>query len=242
MATTNHGEWARSRVSKVLSQGPSERVVAVLVGSVDLVAAIDGRSIGLTSEADRALVRAWREAADVLLVGTRTLEAELYSGSIVSADGRRRRASEGKPPLPPILTIDRSGTLELDLALRGEAPPPVSVYVPPKAARDDGRVTWIELARLEISDVLSDARDRFDARLVVAEGGPRLLRSAFDEGVVTDLSLTVAPLLVGDGPRLFGAREEPPHSELLPAEVIDGYVFAHWIMSPTAGAHANGAR
>ena len=37
--------------------------------------------------------------------------------------------------------------------------------------------------------------------LVVAEGGPTLLRGMFAEGLVDDLVLTLAPLLVaGDGP------------------------------------------
>jgi riboflavin biosynthesis pyrimidine reductase len=239
MAISDYMDWARARVDKALAQGPGDRIVAVLIGSTDLFAAVDGRTAGLTSEADRALIRAWREAADALLVGPRTLEAELYSGSIVGAEGRSRRVSRGRSPLPPILTIDRSHQLDLDLALRGENPPPMIVYVTADGEVRDTRVTWVQLTSIGIGDVLRDARERFDARLVVAEGGPRLLRSALEEGVVSDLSLTIAPHLVGRGLRLFGTDGAPDHVELLPADVVDGYVFAHWSISPAARAHVN---
>jgi riboflavin biosynthesis pyrimidine reductase len=240
MAVSDHIDWARRRVAIVLSQGPSDRVVAVLLGSVDLVAAIDGRSVGLTSEADRALVRAWREVADVLLVGPRTLEAELYSGSIISEQGREIRIDHGRSPLPPIVTIDRYGHLDLDLALRGANHPELCVYVPVQGARADQRASWIEMANLSLKDIIEDARERLGGRTIVLEGGPKLVDVAFHEDVVTDLSLTIAPILVGCGPRLFGMSGEPEHTELLPSEAIDGYVFAHWLLSPVAQMHVNG--
>ncbi len=220
--------WARERVARALAQGGPERVVAVLVGSEDLVAAVDGRTAGLSSEADRAIMRAWREVADVLLVGTGTLMSELYSGAIVSQDGRERRTREGRPPLPPILTVDRSGSLDVDVALRGDDPPPLIVYVGTGCAGSDPRVTWVELPSLSLDRVLEDVRGRLDARLIVTEGGPKLLQAALEQGVVTDMSLTIAPIRLGSGPRLFATESEPPHVELLPAEVIDGCTFAHW--------------
>jgi riboflavin biosynthesis pyrimidine reductase len=39
---------------------------------------------------------------------------------------------------------------------------------------------------------------------VTCEGGPALLRSALDAGVVDELDLSIAPALVGGGVRLLG--------------------------------------
>jgi riboflavin biosynthesis pyrimidine reductase len=158
----------------------------------------------------------------------------------VSAEGREKRLADDKPSLPPVVTLDRSQNLDLDVALRGEDSPPLVVYVPSGSARSDSRVTWRELPRLDVASVMQDAREELGARIVVAEGGPRLIQAAFDEEVVTDLSLTVGPTVVGKGPRLFATSEEPAHSVLLPPEVIDGYVFAHWVLSTAADAHVNG--
>jgi riboflavin biosynthesis pyrimidine reductase len=240
MAIADRMDWAHERVAKALAQGPNERVVAVLISSLDHVAAIDGRSVGLTSDADRALVRAWREVADLLLVGSRTLEAELYSGAILDEVARNRRVEEGRSSLPPVVTIDRSHTLDVDLALRGDDHPRLIVYVTSEVEHQDPRADWVVLPDAAIVEVLRDARDRLGARVIVAEGGPRLIRSAFEEELVTDLSLTIAPLHVGKGPLLFDASKEPAHRELLPAEAVDDYVFAHWVIAPAARAHANG--
>ncbi len=238
MAVAHHMAWARGRVAQALAQGPSRRVVAVLIGSTDLVAAVDGRTAGLTSEADRALLRAWRESADALFVGTGTLMTELYSGSIVSDEGRRTRVANGMSALPPIVTVDRSGAIDLDVALRGADPPPLIVYVGVGEAREDDRATWVEVSDFSVTRVIDDVHDRLGARVIVAEGGPRLLRSAFAAGAVTDLSLTTAPLVVGSGLRLEIGMPSP-RVELLPAEVIDGYVFEHWLLDPTGSAGAN---
>jgi riboflavin biosynthesis pyrimidine reductase len=230
MAVADHMGWARARVANALEQGPENRVVAVLVGSADLIATVEGRTAGLTSEADRALLRAWREAADVLLVGSRTLEAELYSGSIVSQEGRDLRKGRGLAPLPPILTIDRSRKLDLDKVLRGESPPPVTAYVGTGRAGSDTRVTWIELPVLSIAAVLDDARERSGARVIVFEGGPLLLQSALEANLVTDLSLTVAPYPSATGPPLFAPGKQPARSDLIPPESVDGYEFTHWTL------------
>jgi 5-amino-6-(5-phosphoribosylamino)uracil reductase len=227
MPPADHMSWARARVAAALERGPAERVVALLVSSANLIGAIDGHTAGLSSDADRALLRAWREAADCLLIGARTLEAERYSDGIVAADGRRARLARGLDELPPIVTIDRSGGFDLDSALGAEGHPPLIVYTPKDRARRDPRVRWIELDDASVAGVVSDARKRLGARLIVTEGGPVLLASALEEGLVTDLSLTIAPRSLASGPALFASGDIPPGAELIPTDVIDAYRFVH---------------
>lgn len=224
MAEADHLVWARARVARLLARGPAERLIAVAVMSLDHVAAVAGTSARLASDADRALLRAWREAADALLVGTGTLMAERYGASLVSEDARAARAARGQPPLPPVLTLDRSGSLDLDLALRAKRPLPVIVYT--AAARDDPRVQWVELAEPTLQGVLEHARSALGAPVVLLEAGPRLLGAAFEAGLVTDLSLTIAPVTIGHGPRYapaaWGDRVVEP-------DEIDGSLFRHHV-------------
>ncbi len=105
-------------------------MVAVLVSSLDGFVALDGRSRALSSDQDRALVGAWREAADALLVGPPTLAAEVYGGGLFPPHARARRTAVGASPLPPIITVDRSGSLDVDLALRAREPLELIAYVP----------------------------------------------------------------------------------------------------------------
>ncbi|MDE3069112.1 MAG: dihydrofolate reductase family protein [Acidobacteriota bacterium] len=241
MTAADHEEWARARVRAILERGPERRVVAVLVTSSDGAAALRGRTAGLTSDADRALLRAWREVADALLVGTGTLTAELYSGTILGDRARARRIDRGRPALPPILTIDRGGALDVSVALRGEGPPPLIVYGARGSARGDSRVSWVELDEPTVERVVADARERLDARVLVAEGGPRLFRAALAEGVLSDLSLTVAPHAVGAGPYIWDSSGGPPrHRDLVPVERIDGFTFRHWALEPGGAAPEGG--
>jgi riboflavin biosynthesis pyrimidine reductase len=90
----------------------------------------------------------------------------------------------------------------------------------------------VELPAPSLDRVLEDVRERLYARVIVTEGGPRLVRAALEQDLVTDVSLTIAPMRVGSGPLLFAT--ELPHSELLPADVVDGYTFAHWDLTGAA--------
>jgi len=233
VAVSDYMDWARERVRVALTHGAPERVVGVFVVSIDLVAAVEGRTAALTSEADRALLRAWRETADALLVGTGTLTAELYAGSMMPEQARQTRVRRGQRRVPPILTIDRTGTLDLDAALRGDDPPPLVIYTGRGQARVDKRADWVELSDPTVSRVLSHARELLDARVVVLEGGPLLMRAALEEGAITDLSLTLTPRYIGSGPRLLAPRwEKAPVIEPLRPETVDDHVFIHYLIAP----------
>src|SRR3954469_19596905 len=73
--------------------------------SADGAVTVDGKSKGLSSDADRELFHVLRSLADVVLVGAGTAGAENYGGAR-EADGR----------FPPIAVVSRS--LDLDPASR----------------------------------------------------------------------------------------------------------------------------
>src|SRR3954469_14227999 len=122
MRADDHLPWARGRVARLLAAGGPERLVLIAVSSLDFVAAVRGRTKRPTSAADQALMFAWREVADVLLVGARTLTVERY-GELVP----------GRPQQVPIVTISRAGDLDFTRALRANTPPRLTVYGQPRA-------------------------------------------------------------------------------------------------------------
>jgi len=232
----------------MLQLGGPERVVAVLVSSLDGVVAMDGQSRALSSDRDRALIGAWREAADALLVGVPTLTAELYGGGLFPAEARARRVLAGTTPTPPIVTVDRSGSLDVDVALRAREPLDLIAYVPADPpdptdptdptdpAPTDRRVRWVPSDELSLAAVLRDVRTRFGYRLIVAEPGPKLLRALREEHQLSDISLTVAPIFADQGARMEAATGAQP-LRAVDVETIDAITFVHMLAGdrPPAG-------
>jgi riboflavin biosynthesis pyrimidine reductase len=70
---------------------------------------------------------------------------------------------------------------------------------------------------------------------VTCEGGPRLLRALVARGVIDDLLLTVAPLLVaGDGPASLDGEELAPPSRMTLQALCraDDHLFLHYTQGP----------
>ncbi len=227
----DYRDWARARVRAMLSNGPPERLVAVMVTSVDARAALEGKSGGLSSEPDKALLKAWRAAAGGVLVGARTLETERYGSLIPDAD-RDARVAAGLTPWPRLLTLSRRLDLDMDAVLSTDPALPLTVYteapVPGERLGEDVEV--VRLPEVSPAAVVADARERYGYTVVGCEGGPHLLAVALAQGVLTDLSLTLAPVVLGTGAPLLPGDDLPEAVplRLAAAEAHAGSVFAHY--------------
>ncbi len=231
MPPVDHRAWALQRTRALLADGPAQRVIGVMVASIDGRAAVDGKSGGLSSEADKALLKAWRAQAGALLVGARTLETERY-GSLIPDTDSDARLARGLPGWPRVLTVSRRLDLDLEAILSTDDALPLTVYT---TADDVGEVPGtdtdvVRLADVSPASVLADARRRYACDVVACEGGPRLLAVALAQGVVTDLSLTLAPVILGDGPSLLpqGDGAEARKLSAVAAEAVDGSAFVHF--------------
>jgi riboflavin biosynthesis pyrimidine reductase len=222
MPTAEELEVARARVKRLLAGGPADRLIGVVVGSIDGRGAIDGRVKGLSSPTDQAHLFAWREVADTLFVGDTTLTVERY-GSLLTPQMQEARVARDRSPIPPVATISRAGTLDVAQIRRAKQPPDLIVYSEaeaPSAVDAD----WVRQRRVTAASVIGDLRGRGN-KVIVSEGGPTLFGLLFAAG----LSLTIAPLLVGDeGLRVVenGAAGSP--LALVEAEPLDGNVFTHY--------------
>lgn len=208
-----------------------------MVASADGAVSIDGRSGGLGGDADRAVFRALRSLADVILVGAGTVRAEGYGPPRLPDPLVAARRARGQEPLPRIAVVTRS--CHLDWASPLFAEPTTRPLVVTVAHADPER-----LARAgEVADVVLAGADGVDlpralallgdrgARTVLCEGGPSLNGLLAAAGLVDELCLTLAPLVGGgDAGRIVAgpALSPPPRMALASALEDDGYLFLRY--------------
>lgn len=211
--------------------GNRPRVAAVMIASIDGQATVAGRSRGLGHPLDRALMRSLRASADAVLVGAATVRAERYA-RLFDAEDVAARVAAGLPERPPLVVATRSGDVPWDVGVFSEAQSSVVVAsgtvveVPADAA-----ATVELLYEADLGAMLEHLAQARGTRLVVCEGGPRLLAALTAAGLLDDLILTVAPLVVGGaGPVLLTgpALEPPARLALAGAWRADDHLFLHY--------------
>lgn len=212
-----------------------------MIASVDGGATADGKSGALGAAGDRALFTLMREAADVIVVGASTVRVEDYSGVHLSASARQARHQRGQAEIPPVAVLTRTGHLDRDAKLfaRTEVPP---LIVTSSDAAADTRDRFGGAA--EVIDASGDDPGAVDPttavallaerglRRVLTEGGPGILGMFTAAGLLDELCLTVAPVLVGgDAPRIVSG---PGHTAtaLTRSHTLtdaDGYLYCRYV-------------
>jgi riboflavin biosynthesis pyrimidine reductase len=202
---------------RLLADPPHQRprVTVAMVASLDGHVTLGERSVGLGNPADRALLRELRCTADALLVGTGTLRAERYA-DLLDDECRAERVRDGRAEQPLVATVTRRLDVPTEIGLFAEPTARVLVFTESEGTVA-GRGAFVAVHRFAPGELtLAAALQRLHAehgvRTVLCEGGPTLLRLLVAEGLVDDLLLTVAPLLVaGHGLGvLAGAALDPP--------------------------------
>ena len=217
---------------------PGRHLRVDFVASLDGAIAVEGRSGGLGSEGDRRVFRTLRALADAVLVGAGTAAAEGYRPVLADSAVGRLRAELGRPPVAPIVVVSRRASLSPDDQLVVDAVTP-TVLVTCAAADPDRRAALagagVDVLVCGDDDVdLPAALDALAGRglaQLVCEGGPALFTAALAAGVVDELDLTIAPLLVGGGPGLLpGGLPSPAAARLVQVLTDDGVLFTRWAL------------
>lgn len=212
------------------------------IASLDGGATTGGTSGGLGAAGDRRLFALLRELADVIVVGAGTARAENYCGARMTAAQRQRRRRGGQTEVPPIALVTRSGILDHDLAVLTdtEAPPLVLTCAQsagPARARLGSAAEVIDCSgadpsRVDLATLLERLAGRGLTR-VLTEGGPSLLGSFVAAGLLDELCLTTAPLLVGGGAaRITGGSGGDVLTAMHRSHVLsddDGYLYARYV-------------
>jgi 5-amino-6-(5-phosphoribosylamino)uracil reductase len=174
----------------------------------------------LSGAEDLDRIDAERAAVDAILVGAATIAADDPRLLVRSAARRAERVARGRPASPIKVTITRSGRgldpsakffttgdgekLVYALVAAPVAAPAAAPVVPDLQRRLAGLATVVVAP--DLAAVLADLAARGVAQLMV-EGGTRTTTAFLTAGLVDELQVVVAPLVVGDpaAPRLAAA-------------------------------------
>ena len=215
-------------------------VRANMIASVDGGATVEGRAGGLAGPGDRVLFKVLRELADVVLVGAGTVRTENYSGAQLSAASRQARQARGQSEIPPIAVVTASGALDLGSRLftNTETPPLVFTTTASFVATRGRLHGQAEVLDASTSDpivvdpaaVLAELAQRGLYR-VLCEGGPTLLGDVVERGLLDELALTVAPMLVGGASPRVVTSHAPTTTELRTEHILsdaEGYLYLRY--------------
>lgn len=208
-----------------------------MVASVDGAVTVDGRSGPIGGAADRVAFRRLRRASDAIVVGAGTARAEDY--------GPPRGRDGGGPQL---LVVTASAGLDPGARLfraprdPGVPPPAVVTCATAPADRVDAlrevaQVVVVGEDRVDLSQLLRWTLERGWPR-VLCEGGPALNGDLLRAGLVDEVLLTIAPLLVGGDARRIvqgAAASDPLPLELVAAHEHDGELVLRYGRRPERG-------
>lgn len=192
------------------------------------VAGPDGSSSTINNPADKRVFDLLRSLADTVLVGAGTVRREGYGRLEAPRAGRAPElvvvSNSGRMPASVLESPSHDGGIPRGravLATHAAAPPADGVE------RLVCGETEVDAARL-----LHVLHDR-GARSVLCEGGPSLLTSLLQAGLVDELAMTTAPMLVGavGDDTLTTAPIDLP-ARWRGGAAIDGTVFALWQLTP----------
>lgn len=223
---------------------PGERRVWVranFIAGIDGGATVAGRSGALGGPGDRALFHLLRALADVILVGAGTVRAENYAGARPNVVHRRQRRDRGQNAVPRLAIVSGSGRLDphLPVFTATEIPPLVLTSA---AAVEQTRHRLAGLA--EVLDCSAADPHRVDEptaltalggrghRRVLTEGGPTLLGSFIERGLLDELCLTTAPVLVGGAARRIATGPGQVQTPMRRAHLLTdtaGYLYARYV-------------
>ena len=189
-------------------------VMLNMISSLDGGTAVSGKSSDLGDDDDKAMFQAIRAVPDVILVGAATVTAENYQPVRLDDERRRLRADRGQSESPTLAIV--TGRFSVDPEARVFSDPHHKPLVitgttvnPAKLVLfgDAGDVAFLDdLSPSGILDHLGAAS------VVLLEGGPSLNGQFASAGLIDEINLTIAPVVLsGDSKRIVaGPTLDPP--------------------------------
>ncbi len=212
-----------------------------MIASLDGGATDEGKAGGLAGTGDRAVFSLMRHAADVILVGAATVRIENYSGAQLPVAARQARQRRGQAEVPPIAVVTRSGDLDPSALLftRTEVPP--LILTSSRTVEDTRRRLTAVAEVIDASGTDPNSADPAVVLEVLAErglfrvlteGGPLFLGSLIENGLMDELCLTVAPILVGGASKRIVTGLGHVHTKMRCAHLLaddDGYLYTRYV-------------
>ncbi|GGT59368.1 deaminase reductase [Streptomyces kurssanovii] len=233
---------------------------ANFVTSIDGVVALgpeypsSGSAISGREPADRFVMGLLRACADAVLIGAGTLRAtprHLWTPEhvcpLAAPDFTKLRKKLGRTTQPQLIVVTASGDVPTDhpalqtgalVATTADGARRLEGRLPPTCAI----LTAVEGSTLRMVDVLAALRAQGHVA-VLTEGGPHLIGSLLQEGLLDELFLTTSPVLAGraDTPRpgLISGLEllpnQPAWTDLISARRKNSHLFLRYRLRTPRG-------
>ncbi|MEY4131415.1 MAG: hypothetical protein RLZZ31_1539 [Actinomycetota bacterium] len=174
-----------------------------MVTSLDGAVAVDGRSGGLSSEADKEMFRALRQMPDAIIVGAGTARAENYGPVRLSDDIQLARQQRSLSALPRLVVI--SGRLQFDASARlfeDETQRPILITTneraenAPQSLHAVAEIIGCGVNNVDIEKAMKILRE-MNIGVALCEGGPTLNAELLNAQMIDEWFLTLSPVLVG---------------------------------------------
>jgi 5-amino-6-(5-phosphoribosylamino)uracil reductase len=168
----------------------------------------------LSNEADFDRVDQVRADSDAVMIGAGTMRGDNPRMLVKSERRRAERRAKGLSDYPLKVTLTRSGDLDPELRWFQSPGDRVVYTVDESAGRlRAGLGQLAEIVSLgsgepDFGALLDDLGARGVGRLMV-EGGEQIHTALLSRGLVDEIHLVVAPLLVGAGPRFLAPTSYP---------------------------------
>jgi riboflavin biosynthesis pyrimidine reductase len=212
----------------------SRTVRANMVSTVDGAVTVNGRSQPISGAADWYLFGLQRALADVIVVGAGTARTEGYGPGRARPEFADLRQRAGQPSTPTLALVTRRGVLDPDADYLGGPARPVVLSCESGRARVGSISDRADLIVVGSDDVDLPAAmvelEQRGHRRILSEGGPHLLGSLLDAGLVDEMVTTVSPLVVGGDSGRMVARADTALRELSLVGVLeqDGALFMRY--------------
>lgn len=146
----------------------------------------DGTSSSINNPADKQVFDLLRELADTVLVGAGTVRQEGYG---------RLEAPAGQSA-PDLVVVSNSGIMPDSVLTSSE--PGRAFLATHNTAPDDQDTARIRCGDTEVdlTELMVELHEH-GSRSVLCEGGPHLLTSLLEAGLVDEVAVTTSPTLVG---------------------------------------------
>ncbi|MGX6605822.1 pyrimidine reductase family protein [Micromonosporaceae bacterium Da 78-11] len=215
---------------------PAPTLRVNFIAGADGAVTVDGLSGGLHGPGDKEIFDSLRMVCDALIVAAGTVRAENYDALRLTPEARAWRTAHGLPEFPLMVIVSGSLDLDVDQLVFADAPirPIVVTHRRAPAARLAGVAEVIAVGddEVDLAAAVAALHER-GATQLLCEGGPHLFGAMIAADLVTELCLTVAPLLVGGGPGRIaaGAPSMPRKMSLRHALTVEDMLFLRYARS-----------